>query len=445
MKKTILSIAAICIMAFTFAQTTPTPRDPSLGFGFFLKDFLTPVNIHNYSFSHVLSNGNYAKPSDMSFGINAHYYQGLTNNLDFKGSLGGCFSKFGYAPNNLSSQENFVLDLTAQINMKVFSDKVLFNPYATGGLGLTEFNTSYLFGSINGGGGFEINVSKSTFFYIQAVYDFVVTHKNVDNLNYAIGYAEPITRKTKPAKVALIPTPPPPVVEKDTDGDGIPDNEDKCPTVPGVAKYHGCPIPDTDGDGINDEQDSCPTVLGVARYHGCPIPDTDGDGINDEQDSCPTVKGVAKYHGCPIPDTDGDGVNDDEDKCPTVPGPKENFGCPEIQKKINELAKSVYFNSGTANISPKALKPLDEVIDILKANPSAKLTIEGHTDNSGTADLNKKLSQKRADAIATYLEKKGIDASRLTATGYGAEKPMADNKTAAGKAKNRRVELKATY
>ena len=445
MKKTIFSIVAILIMANSFSQTTSSPRDPSLGIGFFLKDFLTPVNIRTYSFGKVLSNGNYAKPSDMSFGIDAHYYQGLTRHIDFKGSVGGCFSKFGYTPNNLSDQENFVLDLTGQINLKLLTDKAIINPYVTGGLGLTEFNTSYLFGSLNGGAGFEINVSNNTFFYIQTVYDFVVTHKNVDNLNYSIGYAEPLTKKSKPVKLAPVPLPPPPVVEKDTDGDGIPDSEDKCPTVPGIAKYHGCPIPDTDHDGINDEQDSCPTVPGVARYNGCPVPDTDGDGINDEQDSCPTVKGVAKYHGCPIPDTDGDGVNDDEDKCPTVAGTKENFGCPEIQKKINELAKSVYFNSGTATISSKAMKPLNEVIDILKANPSAKLAIEGHTDNTGKAEANKKLSQRRADAIAAYLKKKGIDASRLTATGYGDEKPVAENTTAAGKALNRRVELKANY
>ena len=184
---------------------------------------------------------------------------------------------------------------------------------------------------------------------------------------------------------------------------------------------------------------------GVARYHGCPVPDTDGDGINDEEDSCITVPGIAKYHGCPIPDTDGDGINDEEDKCPTVPGTKENSGCPEIQKKINELAKSVYFNTGTATISSKALQPLDEVIVILKANPTAKLSIEGHTDNTGSEEINKKLSQKRADAIASYLTKKGIDAARLTAKGYGSAKPVADNNTAAGKAQNRRVELKATY
>ncbi len=445
MKRIILSTAAFFVMAFSFAQTSsPSPRDPSLGFGFFLKDFVTPVNIHSTSFSSVLSNHNYGKLSDMSLGVDIHYYQGLTSHLDVKGALGGCFTKYGATPNNLATTEQFAVDLNAQLNLKLFTDKVFFNPYLTGGVGISDFNMSNFYESVNTGAGFEFNIGKGTFFYIQTVYDFEINHQILNNLNYSIGYAAPIFKKTKPEKVVVAP-PPPPIPEVDTDGDGIPDSKDKCPTVAGVAKYNGCPIPDTDGDGINDEEDKCPTVPGVARYHGCPVPDTDGDGINDEEDSCITVPGIAKYHGCPIPDTDGDGINDEEDKCPTVPGTKENSGCPEIQKKINELAKSVYFNTGTATISSKALQPLDEVIVILKANPTAKLSIEGHTDNTGSEEINKKLSQKRADAIASYLTKKGIDAARLTAKGYGSAKPVVDNNTAAGKAQNRRVELKATY
>ena len=432
-------------MVCSFAQSAvPDLRDPSLGVGFFLKDFVTPVFIHNTSFSSVLNNSNFGKPADMSLGIDIHYYQGITSHLDARGSLGGCFTKYGASPNNLVTIEQLALDLNAQLNFKVFTDNVFFNPYATAGLGVTNFKGSSFYESVNTGAGFEFNLGKGNFFYIQTVYDFQLNHETLDNLNYSIGYAAPIFKKTKPVKVVVAP-PPPTATEVDTDGDGIPDSKDKCPSVAGIAKYNGCPIPDTDGDGINDEEDKCPNVMGVARFKGCPVPDTDGDGIDDEQDSCPSVKGLAKYHGCPVPDTDGDGINDEEDKCPTVAGTRENFGCPEIQKKINELAKSVYFNTGTATISAKALKPLDEVITILKANPTAKLSIEGHTDNTGKEDINKALSQKRADAIAAYLTKKGIEATRLTATGFGSGKPVVDNNTAQGKAKNRRVELKATY
>lgn len=122
----------------------------------------------------------------------------------------------------------------------------------------------------------------------------------------------------------------------DTDGDGIVDSLDKCPTIAGLAKYNGCPIPDSDSDGVNDEVDKCPTIPGLAKYNGCPIPDSDSDGVNDEVDKCPTVKGFARYNGCPIPDSDSDGVNDEMDKCPTLAGPASNGGCPvlKVQKSI---------------------------------------------------------------------------------------------------------------
>ncbi|MEI9957342.1 MAG: thrombospondin type 3 repeat-containing protein [Ferruginibacter sp.] len=99
-----------------------------------------------------------------------------------------------------------------------------------------------------------------------------------------------------------------------------------------------------------------PHTGSVSRYIGCPIPDTDGDGINDEEDKCPLQKGLVKYMGCPIPDTDGDGVNDEEDKCPAVSGSKTNQGCPEIKnyivKKVNYAASAfIVCNRQSANIA----------------------------------------------------------------------------------------------
>jgi outer membrane protein OmpA-like peptidoglycan-associated protein len=231
----------------------------------------------------------------------------------------------------------------------------------------------------------------------------------------------------------------------DTDADGIPDNIDKCPTVAGLAKYNGCPIPDTDKDGINDEEDKCPTVPGLARYNGCPIPDTDKDGINDEEDKCPTVPGLARYNGCPIPDTDGDGVNDEEDKCPSVAGDPSNAGCPlikeEIKKQVNFAAENIFFSPNSANLLPLSFKSLDTVVAILEKNPEIKLSVNGYTDNSGTVIINQKLSEKRAESVKGYLVQKGIASGRITAIGYGQEHPISDNKTAEGRKKNRRVEL----
>ncbi len=235
----------------------------------------------------------------------------------------------------------------------------------------------------------------------------------------------------------------------DTDGDGINDEEDKCPTVKGLAKYQGCPIPDTDKDGINDEEDKCPTVPGIAKYQGCPIPDTDGDGINDEEDKCPTVPGVAKYQGCPVPDRDKDGIPDDEDKCPDTPGVREQQGCPEIteevMKKIEYAAKNVYFNTGSTKLLAKSFGPLNEVVKIMNENMDLKLKIDGHTDWVGTDAYNMKLSDGRAASVKAYLVSKGISEDRLTSEGFGESQPIADNKTAAGRAQNRRVVMSVSY
>jgi OmpA-OmpF porin, OOP family len=240
------------------------------------------------------------------------------------------------------------------------------------------------------------------------------------------------------------PPPPPPMpVVTDRDGDGIPDAEDKCPDLRGLAALQGCP--DRDGDGIADGDDKCPDVVGVSRYQGCPIPDTDKDGINDEMDKCPTVPGVSRYMGCPIPDTDGDGINDEEDKCINDKGPATNFGCPviseEIIRKVNRAAENIFFVTKSSQLLAKSFPKLNEVVTILNENPSLKVSIEGHTDDVGKDDVNQTLSDDRAAAVKAYLVSKGISESRLSSAGYGETKPVADNKTAAGRAKNRRVEM----
>ena len=250
-----------------------------------------------------------------------------------------------------------------------------------------------------------------------------------------------------PKKEVTIALPPPAPI--DTDGDGITDDMDKCPNIPGVAKYEGCPIPDTDGDGINDEEDKCPSIAGLLKYYGCPVPDTDGDGINDELDKCPNVPGIAKYEGCPIPDTDGDGINDEIDKCPTRPGIPENNGCPEVKieiiKKAEYAAKHILFLTGKATLLKSSKVKLNEVVKIMNEDADLKLSIEGHTDNVGKSEANQTLSENRAASVKTYLISQGIDENRLTSEGFGDSNPVDTNKTAAGRKNNRRVELLLSY
>jgi outer membrane protein OmpA-like peptidoglycan-associated protein len=236
----------------------------------------------------------------------------------------------------------------------------------------------------------------------------------------------------------------------DKDADGIADKNDKCPDQPGTVANNGCPeikAPlDGDKDGVNDVDDKCPTVAGSKKYNGCPVPDTDKDGINDEEDKCPNVVGYGRYEGCPTPDSDNDGVNDDEDKCPTVAGIKENNGCPEIKKEIVEkvkyAAQRIQFSFAKADLLPASNTVLDNVIKILKENPELKLSIEGHTSNDGSLNINMKLSDDRANTVRDYFISKGIDASRLTAKGFGPNQPINTGKSEADKAQNRRVELK---
>jgi OOP family OmpA-OmpF porin len=154
---------------------------------------------------------------------------------------------------------------------------------------------------------------------------------------------------------------------------------------------------------------------------------------------------VARYQGCPIPDKDGDGVNDEEDKCPSEAGPASNFGCPvinaEIIKKVNMSAKNIFYATGSSKLLAKSNASLNNVVTILNDNPGYKVDIAGHTDNTGKAEKNQTLSESRANSVKAYFVSKGIDESRLNATGFGQDKPIADNKTVAGRSKNRRVEL----
>ncbi len=254
--------------------------------------------------------------------------------------------------------------------------------------------------------------------------------------------------------------------DPDTDGDGIADSKDKCVKEPetqnGFEDEDGCPDdPDTDGDGLADSKDKCPKVPetknGFQDDDGCPDDtDSDGDGIQDSADKCPKVPETKNdfedEDGCPdkVPDSDGDGIPDSVDKCPKQPETKNGYedddGCPDkIPEKLKQFAgaiKGIEFEVNSARILPKSFALLDKAVEVLKEFPTLRIEISGHTDSSGDADKNRVLSKDRANSVKLYLEEKAVNSSRLTAVGYGPDKPAADNKTKAGKAKNRRIEFK---
>ncbi len=228
----------------------------------------------------------------------------------------------------------------------------------------------------------------------------------------------------------------------DTDRDGVPDKDDDCPTEKGLKTNRGCPNPDSDGDGIVDLEDKCPTEAGPADNDGCPNPDSDGDGIADKDDSCPNVAGTLR--GCP--DTDKDGIADKDDRCPTKGGNIDANGCPKVDAKTLEVfsraMNDVRFETNSNRLKQSSQAVLNEVADIMRANPEYNVRISGHTDSVGNDDSNQRLSERRSAAVVKYLVDKGISQTRLSSVGFGETSPIADNNTAEGRRLNRRVELR---
>lgn len=445
MKKILnLLLALYLFVPGSFAQKDEI-RPAAIGISFILNDFTTADRIRATSTSKVISEGRWAKLNDMDPGIAITYFKGLTRHLDFAATVAGSFVSYSVNDNPASTSEKFLLEADASLNLKAVSEKYWVQPYLIAGIGGQMYDGIHFGAFIPTGLGLKLNFFDEAHLFINSQYRIPVTNETVNyHFFNQVGIAGRIGAKKEPVLKTL--PPPPPV---DTDKDGINDSLDKCPSVPGLAKYDGCPIPDTDKDGINDEEDKCPSVAGLPRYQGCPVPDTDRDGINDEEDKCPSQAGPASNQGCPFIDTDRDGVPDADDRCPNLAGPASNQGCPEIKedivKKINYAAQNIYFNTGKATLLSKSHKGLDEVAQILNDDTELKLAIDGHTDNTGADDLNQKLSESRANAVKAYLIKKGIDQTRLVSSGYGEAQPVADNKTAAGRQQNRRVELKLTY
>jgi outer membrane protein OmpA-like peptidoglycan-associated protein len=233
-------------------------------------------------------------------------------------------------------------------------------------------------------------------------------------------------------------------INNDSDNDGVPNKQDACPEIFGLAEFNGCP--DTDGDGIIDDEDACPTLAGIASEKGCPERDNDGDGVVDSLDKCKYVAGAVENDGCPWPDTDGDGVLDKDDECPTQFGIAEMNGCPkqittEDLNSLKELARTIYFQPDKAVFTDEAIGRLDLIVSIMKQYPTANFKIEGYTDDVGTEYFNQILSEDRANAVRKYLITKGINQNNLTAIGYGSANPIESNKTESGRALNRRVEI----
>ncbi|MFZ3274942.1 MAG: OmpA family protein [Lutibacter sp.] len=286
----------------------------------------------------------------------------------------------------------------------------------------------------NAGAGFNAWFSDHVGINVTGGYKKVNTPVDFEMMQYSVGLAWKFgNSKAKNITEEL----------SDKDGDGVADCRDECPDVAGLAEFHGCP--DTDGDGIPDKMDKCPTVAGLKLLHGCP--DKDGDGTADKDDACPDVFGPKTNAGCPFKDTDEDGVIDLIDRCIEVKGPASNEGCPvlptvEIMDELNEYGRTILFDYDKWSFKKESYAVLQPMTTILKEYPDADFIIEGHTDSDGSDAYNQILSEKRANAVRDYFVTNGINPSRLTTKAYGESKPVDTNATSAGKANNRRTEVK---
>jgi len=446
MKKILFSLIVFSFALAASAQDGSNVKKPSIALRISALDFTTARDINVNTLGGVLNNRTWAKLGDATPSIGLQYFKGLTSNIDFMANLDFASLQYPfYASSNIRfpAGRKLYTAFDANVNFKMLSDDYKVVPYVTLGIGVGVAANVYYTAYAPAGFGLQIKANKGSFININSTYRAEMSQLTKAHFSHGVSYSMPLNFKEK--KAIVLPPPPPPPAPADTDNDGVIDEKDKCPTVAGLAKYNGCPIPDTDKDGVNDEQDKCPTVAGLAKYNGCPIPDTDKDGINDEEDKCPTVAGLARYNGCPIPDTDKDGINDEEDKCPTVAGISANHGCPDVQPTLTTAAEALKFETGKSYLSKKQLAGLSAVVAVLNQYPNVSVAIGGHTDNTGAEKLNSKLSINRANVVAKYLTKAGIDAKRLTSAGFGYSKPSADNKTKAGRAQNRRDELTAVY
>ena len=258
MKKLLLLLFAIGFFASTYGQETYKKRN-ALGFSFFLNDFQTATNIRTNGLAYTLRNKEVFSTDNMNSGLAINYLSGLSEHLDFVGTLGGSFLKYPNKNWVTSSGDKFLLEVTAAVNMKLLSDKYLVTPFLDLGAGASKYG-KYFSAFVPVGLGLQVNIADEAFILLNSQYRVPVTEFASYHFYHSIGIAGNISpRKVEAPKVVEVPV----VVVLDRDGDGVVDSLDACPDEKGLVTLNGCP--DKDGDGIADKDDKCPDVAGLAK------------------------------------------------------------------------------------------------------------------------------------------------------------------------------------
>ncbi|ATA81465.1 cell envelope biogenesis protein OmpA [Capnocytophaga leadbetteri] len=450
MKKIKVTLFALAAAFSVGAQAQDENNPWQIGFGVNSVDIRTPKD-----FGDVLKD--WAGPSDLNIlpavsRLSVGRYIGKGFSAELSGSLNKIEKGYGYNKDldNKVDQSFWAVNLAAQYHLNtLWSGARWFDPYAQVGGGYAAIDNEGKFRTLVGAGAnfwFTDNIGLN----LQSAYHPTMKSESTENyFQHALGITIKFGKQDRDNDgVADKDDKCPDVAGKpelngcpDADGDGITDAEDACPDVFGLKEFNGCP--DTDGDGIADKDDECPEVAGKPELKGCP--DADNDGIADKDDKCPQQAGPKENNGCPWPDTDRDGVLDKDDECPEEAGPASNKGCPEVtqevQTQLNSFAKTILFDVGKSTIRPESATVLNNIVNVLNKYKNSKFSVEGYTDTSGNKDKNQRLSEDRAYSVKAYLVDKGINPARLSAKGFGPEKPIASNKTKKGRELNRRVEI----
>ena len=450
MKKIKVTLFALAAAFSVGAQAQDENNPWQIGFGVNSVDIRTPKD-----FGDVLKD--WAGPSDLNIlpavsRLSVGRYIGKGFSAELSGSLNKIEKGYRYDKDldNKVDKSFWAVNLAAQYHLNtLWSGARWFDPYAQVGGGYAAIDNEGKFRTLVGAGAnfwFTDNIGLN----LQTAYHPTMKSESTENyFQHALGITIKFGKQDRDNDgVADKDDKCPDVAGKpelngcpDADGDGITDAEDACPDVFGLKEFNGCP--DTDGDGIADKDDECPEVAGKPELKGCP--DADNDGIADKDDKCPDQAGPKENNGCPWPDTDRDGVLDKDDECPEEAGPASNKGCPEVtqevQTQLNSFAKTILFDVGKSTIRPESATVLNNIVNVLNKYKNSKFSVEGYTDTSGNKDKNQRLSEDRAYSVKAYLVDKGINPARLSAKGFGPEKPIASNKTKKGRELNRRVEI----
>jgi outer membrane protein OmpA-like peptidoglycan-associated protein/5-hydroxyisourate hydrolase-like protein (transthyretin family) len=478
MKKIIIIAILLCNMLHVFAQSTSSKKPSTINLHFFYNDFNTSV---------------FNNPNTMFGGWGADYLKGITKKIDAVGTFNGSWVNYVLPTNIPFGSNHFLLDVNAGAHFKMFEDKCTFNPFIITKMGYTKYQSIGGFSALLGGG-LQVNVFKNTFVFSSMEYRKAISPSISNQLYYSIGIAsafgKPSTKKVKAKTIAI-------TVNDEATGQPLRNVE---VTLKNNAGDVFTATTNTDGKAIFNEiktgnytvngrlnkidattkniidadfknggnqiavtlthNDPRFTLVGntVDKKANAPVGGTQVTVTNTTQSSTSFTTSNAASGEFAI-QLEGGSTFDIVGKKASYISSIENVSTVGLNRSTtlylklqldieeakvgqNIVLNKIYFETGSASLETKTSEDLRKLIQFLIDNPSIKLEIQGHTDNVGNLQSNMDLSQQRASNVVTYLVSKGIDKSRLTAKGYGPNKPIANNNTIDGKAQNRRVEIK---